>query len=370
MGTSFERAIGVISGTSMDGIDVAMIETDGVTVSGTGPGRTYTYPPDLSAELRALLATPERAQHDPLRDLENRVTVAHADATLRFLADFDIAKGSVSLVGMHGQTVFHRPEQAFTRQLGFGQLFADRVGITTVNRFRHADMAAGGQGAPLVPLYHQALARHMPQPLMILNLGGVANVTYIHDDHVIAFDTGPASALLDDFVAKRLGVPFDEDGRLAASGVVDGELLSRLIAHPYFAAPAPKSLDRNAFHEWAIAVEGLPDSIGAATLAAFTVESVAASLPHVPRAPERWLVAGGGRLNQTFMRMLRDRLGVPVEPVESVGWNGDFLEAECFGFLAVRSRLGLPLSLPGTTGVRQPTTGGDLWVPAEIREKR
>jgi anhydro-N-acetylmuramic acid kinase len=355
------RAIGVISGTSMDGIDVALIETDGLRVAGTGPGRTYPYPEELRRELLDFLQAPQRAQTEPLSGLEARVTQAHADAVLRFLEETGTRKDDVALVGLHGQTVFHRPEAGFTRQLGEGARFAALVGIDTVNRFRHADMAAGGQGAPLVPLYHQALARGLPQPLMVLNLGGVANVTYLDGETAIAFDTGPASALIDDFMMRRRGLPYDAEGRLAAQGTVDEALLGGLLAHPFFAAPAPKSLDRNAFHGWAAAVDGLSDADGAATLSAFTVESVAASLRHVPGRPGRWLVAGGGRLNATLMDRLARRLGVPVEPVESVGWQGDFVEAQCFGFLAVRSRRGLPLSLPTTTGVRAPCPGGEFW---------
>lgn len=358
------KAIGCMSGTSMDGIDVAMVETDGVILSEAGPGRTYAYPPAVRRDLLDLLVDPGRAETEPLEDLEQRVTDAHAGAVRRFLADFAIDPAGVALVGMHGQTVFHRPETGFTRQLGLGSRFAAAVGIDTVNRFRHADMAGGGQGAPLVPLYHQALARALDQPVMVLNLGGVANVTFLDGETVIAFDTGPACAILDDFVLRRLGLPYDADGRLAAGGQVDQGLLGNLLAHPFFAAPAPKSLDRNAFHSWARAVEGLSDADGAATLAAFTVESVAAALRHVPGRPARWLAAGGGRLNRTMMDMLRRRLGVPVDPVEAVGWNGDAVEAECFGFLAVRSRRGLPLSLPSTTGVRAPCAGGEFW-PAD-----
>jgi anhydro-N-acetylmuramic acid kinase len=199
---------------------------------------------------------------------------------------------------------------------------------------------------------------------MVLNLGGVGNVTYIDGSVVIAFDTGPASALLDDFVLERLGQRFDKNGGLAASGTADALLVARLMKHPYFDRPAPKSLDRNDFHAWAAAVEGMGDADGAATLAAFTVASAADALRHVPKRPLRWLVTGGGRLNGHFMRSLGATLGVPVDPVEAVGWNGDYLEAQCFGYLALRSLRGLPLSLPTTTGVPAPMTGGELWKAA------
>jgi anhydro-N-acetylmuramic acid kinase len=344
----------------MDGIDVSIVETDGESVVKAGPGCTYPYPDALRQELLALVADPVRARSDPLEALDRDVTDSHIGAVRMFMADQQIAPADVELVGLHGQTVYHRPEIRFTRQLGSGRRVARELGIDTVSRFRHADVASGGEGAPLVPLYHRALATDIDQPLMVLNLGGVANVTYIAGDVVIAFDTGPASALLDDFVLRRRGIPYDADGALAASGTPAAAVLKALMDNPYFDRPAPKSLDRQDFHARAQSVETLSDADGAATLAEFTIEAVAASLRHVPQAPRRWLVTGGGRRNAHFMRRLRECLGVPVEPVEAVGWDGDFLEAQAFGYLAVRSARGLPLSLPTTTGVPQPMPGGEL----------
>jgi anhydro-N-acetylmuramic acid kinase len=306
------------------------------------------------------LRDPSVAERDPLADLEARVTDAHVAAVEKLIADFAIDRTTVTVAGLHGQTVWHRPERRFTRQLLDGPRAAKALGLDVVTRFRDADVAAGGEGAPFAPLYHRALAADLPKPVMVLNLGGVGNVTYVDADATIAFDTGPASALLDDFVRRRRGLAFDEDGRLAAAGKVDAKVLAGLMANPFFAAKPPKSLDRNDFHARAKVVDALGDEDGAATLAAFTVESVAASLAHVPAAPARWLVTGGGRLNATFMKGLAARLGVPVDPVEAVGWNGDFVEAELFAFLAVRSLRGLPLSLPTTTGVPAPMPGGKL----------
>ncbi|MBF9232701.1 anhydro-N-acetylmuramic acid kinase [Microvirga alba] len=354
------KAIGVISGTSMDGIDVSIVETDGDTIVKPGPGRTFSYPDDLRKRLQDLIAEPARAQSEPLSDLDQEVTDAHIAAIRRFMAETGIAAKDVRLIGFHGQTVYHRPEVRFTRQLGTGTRVARELGIDTVDRFRHADVASGGEGAPFVPLYHRALASNLPQPVMILNLGGVGNVTYIDGDTVIAFDTGPASALLDDFMLRRRGLAYDENGQLASSGVADPKLVAEFMKNPYFDRPAPKSLDRQDFHARAKSVETLSDENGAATLAAFTIESVIAALRHVPRAPQRWLVTGGGRCNAHFMKCLRKRLGVSVDPVEAVGWNGDFLEAQAFGYLAVRSTQGLPLSLPTTTGVPHPMPGGEL----------
>jgi anhydro-N-acetylmuramic acid kinase len=354
------RAVGVMSGTSMDGIDVALIETDGEANVRPFEGRTYAYAPDLRADLLALIAAPDVAATDPLEALEQRVSEAHAQAVNTYLADIGERAANIDLIGLHGQTVLHRPAQRLTRQLGFASEVARLTGIDVVSHFRHADVAAGGEGAPLAPLYHRALAESLAQPLMVLNLGGVANVTFIDGDTTIAFDCGPASALLDDFVLRRTGQPFDDGGRLAASGAVNRAVLAQLLDNPFFARPAPKSLDRQEFHTRAKAVDALTDADGAATLAAFTVEAVALSLAHVPRRPLRWLVTGGGRHNAFFMHQLAARLAVPVEPVEAVGWDGDFLEAECFGYLAVRSLKGLPLSLPTTTGVTAPLTGGVL----------
>jgi anhydro-N-acetylmuramic acid kinase len=353
-------AIGVISGTSMDGIDVAVVRTDGDRLVEPGAGRTIPYPDAVRADLLALIKEPERALTEPLAELERAVTDAHIAAVETFMAEVGLNRREVDLVGLHGQTVYHRPERRFTRQLGFGAEVARRLGIDTVNRFRHADVEAGGEGAPLAPLYHRALATGLAEPLMVLNLGGVANVTYLEGDVVIAFDTGPASALIDDFVRRRRGLAYDADGALAAKGMVRADLVAAFLGNSFFARPAPKSLDRNDFHRRAADVEHLSDADGAATLTAFTVESVAASVAHVPRPPVRWLVTGGGRHNRFLMQRLAERLAVPVDPVEAVGWHGDFLEAEAFAYLAVRSLRGLPLSLPTTTGVPEPMRGGEL----------
>ncbi|MBI1243846.1 MAG: anhydro-N-acetylmuramic acid kinase [Alphaproteobacteria bacterium] len=359
--TLFLRAIGVISGTSMDAIDVALIETDGAAVRLTGIARSYPYAPELRNELIDFLKAPERAELDPLTLLESNVTDAHVAAVELLVSDFNLDRSGISLVGMHGQTVYHRPERRFTRQLLDGARAARQLGIDVVARFRDADIAAGGQGAPLAPLYHRALCEGLDGPVIVLNLGGVANVTYISDSATIAFDTGPASALLDDFVRRRTGAPFDEGGKLASIGRIDEAFLTQMLGNPFFARRPPKSLDRNDFHAMAEVVDGLSDADGAATLSAFTVAATCACLRHLPERPKRWLVTGGGRHNRTFMEGFRRNLGVAVEPVETVGWNGDALEAELFGFLAVRSVKGMPLSLPSTTGVPSATTGGVLF---------
>ncbi|THD43938.1 MAG: anhydro-N-acetylmuramic acid kinase [Bradyrhizobium sp.] len=355
-------AIGAISGTSMDGIDVALIRSDGRQRLEAGPGATYPYPADVAAQLRAVIADPD-ATRRPLAELEAAVTDAHVAAIENLIAEFAVDRRAVSLVGMHGQTVLHRPREHFTRQLCDGARAAAALSLDVVCDFRSADVAAGGEGAPLVPLYHAAMCAALARPLAVLNWGGVGNVTFLGPgDEILAFDTGPANALLDDFVRRRRGLAHDEDGRLAASGRIDNEVVAALMRDPYFERPAPKSLDRNHFHHVALdAVAALDDADGAATLAAFTVESTAAAARQFSQAPQRWLVCGGGRRNATLMQALAKRLATPVDPIESIGFDGDVVEAQCFGYLALRSRQGLPLSLPTTTGVPRPMAGGRLW---------
>jgi anhydro-N-acetylmuramic acid kinase len=359
-------AIGVISGTSMDGIDVALIESDGEARLEAGPAATFPYPSDVARRLRAVVADLSEAEA-PQPELERDVTDAHVAAVEAFLERFSVARGRVAMVGLHGQTILHRPRQGVTRQLLDGARAAAALGIDVVSDFRSADVRGGGEGAPLAPLYHAAMAANLERPLMILNWGGVGNVTYLGaKGEIIAFDTGPANALIDDFLTSRRGLAFDENGTLAASGRVDEAALAILMGDPYFDRPAPKSLDRNHFGARAACVQFLSDADGAATLSAFTVESTAAALAHVPEAPERWLVGGGGRRNPDLMRRLSDRLQVRVEPVEAIGFDGDSIEAQCFAYLGLRSRRRLALSLPTTTGVPKPMTGGVFW-PSPIK---
>ena len=344
--------IGLMSGTSLDGIDAALIRTDGREQVETGHFLTIPYADDLRARLRSCLGGV-----GPVAEVERDLTQAHAAAVTALLAAAGHSAATIDLIGFHGHTILHAPERRRTWQIGDGAQLAALTGITVVADFRSADVAAGGQGAPLVPLYHRALAARLERPLAILNVGGVANVTWLgRDDAVLAFDTGPGNALLDDWVLAGTGRRYDADGALAGQGRVVPTVLSTLLDHPYFHQPAPKSLDRDTFDSSPVSALALAD--GAATLTAFTAASIAAALPLLPEPPRRWLVTGGGRLNGTLMTMLGRNLGVPVDPVDAVGWSGDALEAQAFGYLAVRSRLGLPLSLPTTTGVSTPTCGG------------
>jgi anhydro-N-acetylmuramic acid kinase len=354
-------ALGLMSGTSADGIDAAIVRTDGRGRIETGPARAQGYDPALRRSLREAMTLAqswaEGPMPEPLCRAAAAVTQAHAEAVRALLAEAGVAPGQVDLIGFHGQTVLHRPGASRTVQLGDGALLAAETGIDVVCDFRSADVAAGGQGAPFVPLYHRARADGLGRPLAILNIGGVSNITYIGET-LLAFDAGPGNGPLDDWAMTHLGLPMDEDGRLAARGCVDDKVLAQLLTSPYFARRPPKSLDRLEFD--LSSVRSLSAADGAATLAAFTVEAVRAGLVHLPGRPARWLVAGGGRRNPVLMDGLARALGQPVEPVEAVGWRGDMLEAEAFAYLAVRSLKGLPLTEPGTTGVRQPMTGGRI----------
>jgi anhydro-N-acetylmuramic acid kinase len=274
------------------------------------------------------------------------------------LREVGATTGEIDVVGYHGHTILHEPLNRFTRQIGCGATVARALNIPVVNDFRSADVAAGGQGAPLVPLYHQALAAGLERPLAVLNIGGVANVTYLGAGDPIAFDTGPGNALIDDLLLQRTGRAIDVNGQAAARGQVDYACLAQLLAHPYFAQAVPKSLDRNAFD--ASCIDRLTLADAAATLVAFTVHSIARARDVLPAEPRRWLVTGGGRHNGAIMAALAAVLQVPVEPVESVGWDGDGLEAQAFAYLAVRSCKRLPLTMPTTTGVPAPLTGGIL----------
>lgn len=350
------RTIGLMSGTSLDGVDAAYLETDGERIGAFGPTLTLPYDDTLRTDLRRLLTrAPTLAADDPdLVSAVTRLTEAHVAAVRALGREADV-------IGFHGQTILHQPQHRRTWQVGDAEMLAMRTGMRVAFDFRSADVAEGGEGAPLAPVYHVALAAGMAKPLAVLNVGGVANVTFIgQDGTLLAFDTGPGNGPLDDWTARHTGAAFDRDGALARAGQVDRAVLGRLLADPYFARPAPKSLDRLDFAARleASGVDQLSPADGAATLVAFTAGAVAAAT--LPERPMRWLVTGGGRRNPAIMGALRAALGVPVEPVETVGWDGDALEAQCFGFLAARTLAGLPLSFPGTTGVAVPMTGGQV----------
>jgi anhydro-N-acetylmuramic acid kinase len=350
-----------MSGTSMDGIDTALIETDGEAAVRRIAFGSTPYDEGFRVRLRgamaAALALDAPARHAEIDSVARELTERHAAAVSTLLSRSGIDPASVDVLGFHGQTIAHRPDRRWTWQIGDGALLARLTRIKTVSDFRSADVAAGGQGAPFAPAYHRALVAGLgPEPVAVLNLGGVGNITWFGPSGWGSFDTGPANALIDDWVRAGTGASHDAGGALARAGSVHEQVVEAMLDLDWFDLPGPKSLDRADFGLGA--VRGLSLADGAATLTAFTAATVAQALRHVPDYPARLLVTGGGRHNAALMAMLGERTGLPVAPVEAVGWDGDALEAEAFAYLGVRVVKGLPTSWPETTGVRQATGGG------------
>jgi len=374
-------AIGLMSGTSLDGIDIALLTSNGEARIAFGACATYAYQEADKAVLRAALAaapdwSPNWQTGKPMPEnitlAHGLVTERHIEAVQAFLAAHNMTASDIELLGFHGQTILHAPARAYTVQIGDGARLAKQTGIDVVAGFRSADMKAGGQGAPLTPLYHAALAEKftaqnansIPYPLAVLNLGGVGNVTFIgRDKQILGFDTGPANALIDDWVRQHTKADYDDKGALAATGTTDKAKLAQLLDNEYFALPPPKSLDRFNF---TLDLMHTPPAIspvdGAATLTDFTASAVAQAVQHFPEPPALWVVCGGGRHNQTLMQALANCLNLPlgerIVTAEQANWPGDELEAQAFAWLAVRARLNLPLTMPTITGCGAPTTGG------------
>jgi anhydro-N-acetylmuramic acid kinase len=356
------RALGAMSGTSLDGVDVAVLETDGRDILGFGETGYRAY---SDAEREVLRAALGQWTGDAVSAAARVVEAAHIEV----MTD----QADVDLIGFHGQTVAHAPRLQGTLQVGDGGVMAEALGRPVVWDFRSDDVSMGGEGAPLAPFFHHACARYIgaTEPLCFLNLGGVGNVTYVDprkarpedEGALLAFDTGPANAPINDFLQSRLGLAMDEGGRIASGGAVENGALELFLAEPYFARIPPKSLDRNDFPEMIGLVTELSDADATATLTAMCAAAVAQGMEHCPKAPSKVLVTGGGRHNPVLMEMLRVSLDCPVEPVETVGLDGDMLEAQAFAYLAVRVARGLPTSAPSTTGVRACVGGGTVTVP-------
>src|SRR5436190_6262547 len=356
--TKLRHALGLMSGTSLDGIDVAAVATDGRQRVFPGAGLTIPYPEAFRDRLRSVLGGVGE-----VAAVEAELTRLHAAAIGVFRVHHpDVA---VDLIGFHGHTILHRPAERRTWQIGDGAFLARLAGVDVVADFRSADVAAGGEGAPLAPLYHAALAADLANPVAVLNLGGVGNVTWTgpgassREDKTLAFDTGPGNALIDDWVRSHTGESADLDGVLARAGRVSAEHVAHFLEKPYFDRAPPKSLDRDDFRD--ALPQGVAVDDGAATLTEMTAAAVAAARRHFPSPPREWLVCGGGRHNPAMMAALARLLRAPVRPVEAAGWDGDALEAQAFAYLAVRSLRRLPLSPPPTTGAPHPICGGRLF---------
>jgi anhydro-N-acetylmuramic acid kinase len=367
------QAIGLMSGTSLDGVDVAAITTDGERILEFGPTGYRAYTEADKALLRQALTDAAGLNDRNLRpgvlaQAEALVTRVHGDALEDYFADNAVSPSSIEVVGFHGQTVLHRPERRLTVQIGDGRALARRIGVPVAFDFRAADVAAGGQGAPLVPVFHAALAQNLdrPRPIAVLNVGGVANVTYCDGTEIVACDTGPGNALLDDFMRARTGRAFDTGGAKAARGRIDEAFVTKALTHAFFDAAPPKSLDRNAFAFVSAGLAQASTADGAATLTALTAAAVARIVRLLPRPPRTWIIAGGGAHNPVLVSMLSERLApASVEQADVLGWSADALEAQAFAYLAVRTLRGMPLTFPTTTGVARAITGGLIARAAE-----
>ncbi len=370
-------AIGLMSGTSRDGIDLAIITTDGEDL--VERERLDVFHQEFTTSDRQVIKkaltqaidlTDRNQRPGWLATAEQIVTDKHIDfvrSTLNAFAgnpQWGLDSSKIGLIGFHGQTVLHRPDEGLTVQLGDCQELANTVNLPVIGDFRQADLDAGGQGAPLVPIYHQALVRQagLALPVAVLNVGGVANVTYIGEQgELIAFDTGPGNALINDWVNQHGAGEMDEGGKIAAQGRMKESVLAALLNNSYFSQDPPKSLDRNHFSLEPLAGMSLPS--GAMTLTSFTALAVARADFFFPAPPRKWIVCGGGTRNPVLMAELQKRLSGEVLSAEELGWSSDYMEAEAFAYLAVRSLRGLPLTFPGTTGVGKPLTGGVLHKP-------
>lgn len=377
--------IGLMSGTSMDGVDAAILRTDGETRVQAGAALTLPYPEAFRAKLRGVMG--KRATDPGVAEVATELTEFHAHAVRELMRQAGLSRTDVDLIGFHGQTILHRPEDRLTVQIGDAGWLARELSVKVAYDFRSADVAAGGQGAPLVPLFHAALVARMELPLAVLNIGGVANVTWIGaDGELLAFDTGPGNALIDDWVREHKGLAYDAGGRLARAGEPDQSLIAQALGHEFFTRRPPKSLDRNAFAAWPLSrptsgsipgpclVRGLARGLAhdladdlarvVPTLTDFTAASIAEAGRHFPTPPKAWIVCGGGRHNDWLMERLAMRLApAKVIQCDTLEWDGNALEAQAFAYLGVRALKGLPLSVPGTTGVPRPMLGGRIASP-------
>jgi anhydro-N-acetylmuramic acid kinase len=397
--------IGLMSGTSADGVDAALLFTDGREIVQTGASLSQPYSDALRLEILAAM----KSDTADTAEISKKLTQVHYEAVEALIAKSGVERSDIKLIGFHGQTIRHRPEQGYTLQIGEPEWLAQKTGIAVVADFRSNDIKHGGQGAPLVPLYHAALARDLPKPVMVVNIGGVSNVTWVGNEapsplagegrdegavpralstespphltspargegfslRIEAYDCGPGNALLDDWMGLHTGERCDTNGQYALRGIVQEAVVKQFLRDAFFVQNRARSLDRNHFK--LSLVEDLKINDGAATLTAITAASIAWSVRAMPQQPSKLLVTGGGRHNPVLMRMLAARTCLDLNnedceilPVESVGWNGDMLEAEAFAYLAARSVQGLPLSLPSTTGVRQPVSGGVFYPAAGV----
>ncbi len=356
-------AIGLESDTAISGVDAALIQTDGVDIFERGVTLSRPYSPAMREAITAVLGESGQRDLNYLRQVEDQVTAHHISAVQELLDSQNLSPRQIDVIGFSGHTVLNRPQEKLSIQIGNAQMMLDAFGIPVVNRFYQTDLLSGGQGAPIFPVYYEALARPLPKPLVIFSIGGISSLTYIGvNGELIAFDAGPGNVLIDTWMQKHLGAEMDFDGLWAAKGNVDERLLHRLLQHPSILRTPPKALERTDFLPLLTDVEGSSLADGAATLTALTGEAlVQASQKFIPEIPTQYIVTGGGAYNPTMVKYLKQHLTAPVKTADEIGWDAMCLDAQSFAFLAVRCLFGLPLTYPTTTGVEFPLSGGKIW---------
>lgn len=359
-------ALGLMSGTSLDGVDAALIETDGKHVTDIGLSLTVPYSDEFRARLIAEVdKAGNRSRPTNNAGLERVLTGHHIETVKQLLNQVSPQSkwAKPTVIGFHGHTILHCPDRGFTQQIGDAKQLAESFQTLVISDFRSPDVSAGGQGAPLAPVFHAAMFCNRLKPLAVVNVGGISNITWIGNsiDELIAFDTGPGNGLLDRWIEEKTGDRYDKNGQISAQGIARASIVESWLEHPFFERPWPKSLDRSEFDLKPI--EKLDTAEGAATLVDFAVKCIVLGVRECPTIPTALYVTGGGRRNQFLMSQLIIACPCPVFPVEDYHWDGDFVEAQAFAYMAVRSLRGLPITFPGTTGIKSPMTGGMLTNP-------
>lgn len=353
-------AVGMKSDTSMTGVDVALIETDGIDIYWQGPWLSSPYPPELKSAIKSVMG--ERGQLDApyLKHVEKQVTQHHIDALQTLLRHADKNALNVDVVAFPGHTVLHHPHDKVSIQIGSVEQLQAVLNVPVVNRFFQTDLSAGGQGSPLFPVFYEAMTRDLDKPVGVVSIGGLTSLSYIGaNGELVGFDVGPGNILIDRWMDAKMGAEMDFDGLWAARGSIDQRLLTKMLAHPYFAKKPPKASDATDFDELMKDVEGSTVADGAATLTALTVQSIVRAAGFLPETPKMWIITGGGAMNPSIIKGLRQTLP-GVRTAQEMRWNTECLEAQGWAFLAARTVFKLPISFPLTTGVLDPISGGLL----------
>lgn len=356
------KALGLMSGTALTGVDVALVETDGLDIYDISFNETIPYDEGLKDKLSSIIGlNPDNEKDLPaIKEVDIELTKFHADIVNEYIKDREVA---VDVIGFHGHTILQDPEQRISYQSGDGSLMHELTKIPVVNKFHRADIFAGGQGAPIYPVYHEALCAKIEKPVAVLNMGGKSSITLLgRNGEMMAFDIGPGNAAINSWTLRKGGQEMDFNGKLAATGIVNEKIVASLMRHKYFAKYPPKSLDVSIFNEKLEHLSGSNLEDGAATVTAFVAEAVSYSISlYLPEQPKQLILCGGGAKNPTLRRFIRQRLdGIEVISGEDYGWGVTSIEAQAVAYLAVRRLYNMPSTFPTTTGAAAPVIIGEL----------